>query len=174
MSARLAELCRENPFAFNATEEKLYFNNGPTYNPGCETCKHKVFLSFFFDGTNNKYRDLPAASKGSSNIARLFEACTGSPAEQQPSYGGRKSVAFFPPGIPASEMKFYRKVYIPGLGTAFPDVKDSVEWLKKTGGLAAALYGKERLRWALAQVINQVADVLGGIQWRMKRCESLS
>jgi hypothetical protein len=174
MSARLAECCRENPFDLVRSEQELYVNNLPIYELDPKTCKHEVFLSFFFDGTNNnKYRDLPAASKGASNIARLFEACQGHPAEQQPSYGGTESEPLLN-GLPASEANFYRKVYIPGLGTAFFDIDDPGEnlpWGKtsympyvgaKSRGLAMALYGEGRIRWALTQVINQVALALGG------------
>ena len=155
MSAKLAEICRDNPLELVGTEKVIADNN--LKPPPDYLCKRDAFIGLFFDGTNNnKYRDLPKA--GASNVARLFEAYIASPAPQAPTYGGAANKTLRPPpeklangelapgSILSEDFVYYRKIYIPGLGTAFKEINDSGDSKNaflgdKTRGLAMALWG---------------------------------
>ncbi len=83
MKVRLAEPCRPNPLAPTNTEREFARSLNPPAFP-CKDdpapCNQEIFLSFFFDGTNNnKYRDTP--NQAQSKVARPFEARVGSPCE---------------------------------------------------------------------------------------------
>lgn len=67
-----------------------------------------------------------------SNVGRLFEAYIASPATQSATYGGKPNKALPPPppakladgslapgSIEMADFPYYRKIDIPGLGTAF-------------------------------------------------------
>jgi hypothetical protein len=159
MSARLAELCRENYLTLK--EEELNQKVKGEDPIPAHLCQNDIFIGVFFDGTNNnKFRDLQGTS--ACNNARLFEAFLGKPAKHKATYGGKDHVARLD-GIPASAQNFYRKIYIPGLGTSFPEVNDKgVGIFDKTLGLAAANNGEERIRWAMIQVLNQLSLSLSG------------
>jgi hypothetical protein len=177
MSARLAEPCRPNYLKLER-EEIYKFDENKAPLCTTETCDHDIFIGVFFDGTNNnKYRDMQIGCTSSCNNARLFEAYKGHPATPQKAmYGGKESEAMLN-GLPDSEKSFHRKIYIPGLGTGFAEINDPGEKLSfwkrvqkgnvvslavndKTGGLAMALHGEARIRWALMQVLNQVSHSL--------------
>lgn len=163
MNIRFAESCRSDYLELQNVERKIEFSNADL--PPCQTCEQDIYLGFFFDGTNNnKYRD--AASFGHSNVARLYEVYPGTPAAQTaPKFSKtaageeRKAysdTAFFPSSVPASQKDYFRKVYIAGVGTPFPDVGDAGVGIQKTLGLAMALLGEARLDWAMLQLCNQV------------------
>jgi len=172
MSVELAGKCRDDHLQLTEEEKSERLNFLDEYDPK-KPCMHHVHIGLFFDGTNNnKYRDLPIHC--ASNVARLFEAFTGSPAKQEATYGGKPSVPLLV-GIPDNVKPYYRKIYIPGLGTAMPEADDPGENLgfiksygtflgDKTRGLAMALHGEGRIRWALLQTLNQVALALNGNQ----------
>jgi hypothetical protein len=176
MTARLAELCRDKHLGFNDKEFEIFSNNSRP--PATYLCQRDAYIGLFFDGTNNnKYRDLPGG--GASNVARLFEAFIASPAPQAATYGGKPNKPLAPPppvkladgslapgSIEMADFPYYRKIYIPGLGTAFKEINDSGDNCgaiggDKTRGLAMALWGEDRIRWALIQVILQVAAMFG-------------
>ena len=125
MGVYLAEECKDTHLKLSKEEEFERRSSLDDYDPK-KPCMHHVHIGLFFDGTNNnKYRDLP--NNGASNVARLFEAYTGSPAKQQATYGGRLSKPLLV-GIPENVIKsYYRKIYIPGLGTAMPEADDPGE-----------------------------------------------
>ena len=89
-----------------------------------QTCNQTLWFSFFFDGTGNNL----AADAGTlkhSNVAKLYRVH----AENDRING------------------IYR-VYVPGVGTYFKEVRDPGG---TTLGLGAGAFGEERLDWALAQ-----------------------
>lgn len=117
----------------------------PIGNPAA-SCNTNLFFGFFFDGTRNNY-DQCKQNEGYSNVARLYTA--------YPGLGV--------PGVPAQadeaewpdkdQYPHFFRVYLPGVGTPFDKVGDDggSMW-----GPAAALYGHERIVWALAQAVNCV------------------
>ena len=81
MSVYLAEECKDNYLQLTEEEDRGRLNFLDEYDPK-KPCMHHVHIGLFFDGTNNnKYRDLP--NHCASNVARLFEAFTGTPAKQE-------------------------------------------------------------------------------------------
>ncbi|BBP00022.1 T6SS phospholipase effector Tle1-like catalytic domain-containing protein [Sulfuriferula nivalis] len=94
-------------------------------------CSGQVHVGMFFDGTgNNKtadYDDLPPEKRKHSNIVKLFHA------------------------YPDAPDRGYIANYIPGVGTAFPEIGE-----KSTSamGSAAAAGGAARIIWGLLQVVN--------------------
>jgi hypothetical protein len=129
-------------------------------------CEEDIFLGFFFDGTNNnKYRDTPAFA--SSNIARLYEVYPGHPTVAQLQLGEVGTpTPDLPPAWPnrvaAEARPYYRKTYVPGVGTPFIELGDSGTETDETLGLAMAAHGQARIDWALLQVGNHVAAALLG------------
>ena len=172
MNARFAETCRTNPLDFSDAEFPIYLSNfkdGRSDKDLLLKCEQDIYIGVFFDGTNNnKYRDTTSFSQ--SNVARLYEVYPGTPAAQKPPKfkprilpnGSAQErpvtpdVPFKPSSVPADEFPYYRKMYIPGVGTPMPDVKDSGTGMARTGGLVAATLGQVRLNWAMLQLINQV------------------
>ncbi|WP_166642297.1 T6SS phospholipase effector Tle1-like catalytic domain-containing protein [Paludibacterium purpuratum] len=119
----------------------------PPKNPAA-SCNYNLFFGFFFDGTGNNYDQCmknPDMKEGFTNVARLYDA-----------YPGRSV-----PGIlDAStdwqhDADFYRhffRVYVPGLGTPFPQIQDEGGPL----GLGTGRYGQRRILWGLVQAINHL------------------
>ncbi|RQO76005.1 DUF2235 domain-containing protein [Aquitalea sp. FJL05] len=143
--------CSRNVF-FSADDEiKLRGWEARELPPICTptaSCDANLFFGFFFDGTRNNY-NLCQSNDGFSNVARLYDC-----------YPGRSV-----PGVITSETKWenvetdyphFFKVYIPGVGTPFPQVKDSGQGRDAAMGAAMALYGHERIVWGLMQAINNV------------------
>lgn len=181
MTARFAEALsiRPNPLELIGPEIKTSSKNLGALN--CLTCEQDIFLGFFFDGTNNnKYYATDAF--GHSNVARLYEVYAGkstanvlAPNEneikvnklpsrrpnEQPSLRPDEP-AEWPQGVEPSEKCYYRKTYIPGVGTPFEELGDKNGWTANKGGEAMALYGEERINWALLQVSNHIHQALFG------------
>ncbi len=115
-------------------------------DPTTLACSGQVFVGLFFDGTgNNKMNDYTApkvkvngveqdgteADRKHSNVVRLFQAFPES---------GRRGVTG------------YYGYYIPGVGTPFPEIKD-------TGGMLGSGFawdGEPRVIWGLIQIFNAV------------------
>ena len=137
MNARFAEPCRDKPLNLIGSEldaERASILDNRTDEQLRMTCQRDLYLGVFFDGTNNnKYRDL--SNDCGSNIARLFEAFIGSPSAEIPSYGGTPSKPLKSKTVLPQDFPFYHKIYIPGLGTACPEVCDKGEGGDKTRGL---------------------------------------
>lgn len=122
----------------------------PLCQPG-KSCENNLFMGFFFDGTRNNYALSEESGKHThSNVARLYDA-----------YPGRRiapaRVIQATPQWP-NEAAFnnYLRIYTPGVGTPFDEIKDSGEHLDATMGAATARWGERRLVWALCQAINAV------------------
>jgi hypothetical protein len=172
MNVRFAEPCRSEPLDFFDPERKVLtdsYLDGCTQKEMALTCHKDIFIGVFFDGTNNnKYRDTPNFSH--SNVARLYEVYAGTNAAQKaPTLkpkvkpdGSKEPRLIFPDEpfkadfILPEDLPYYRKIYVPGLGTPMPDARDSGTGAQKAGGLAMALLSKVRLDWALLQLVNQV------------------
>lgn len=100
------------------------------------SCSGAVFLGVFFDGTgNNLEADLTAHKH--SNVVRLWLAHRDNETEGSDS------------------KSFYRKEYIAGVGTKFPQAgeTESTGW-KALLGKSSAYGGEARIYWGLIQSIN--------------------
>lgn len=95
------------------------------------SCSGQVYVGIFFDGTGNNmkadYETPPPEKRKHSNIVRLFQCHPNQPKEGKFRY------------------------YIPGVGTAFPEIGETGE---STLGAAAAAGGEQRIVWALLDLIN--------------------
>ncbi|CRL66254.1 T6SS phospholipase effector Tle1-like catalytic domain-containing protein [Proteus vulgaris] len=97
-------------------------------------CCRNLHISFFFDGTNNNRKaDMAAEPKTATNITRLFEV-TNEDSEDK-----------------AKKDREYFKYYMPGVGTAFPEI---AEYNFTTTGLKYATGGENRINWALLMLAN--------------------
>lgn len=113
-------------------------------------CQGQLHVNIFFDGTGNnrdwngvfvnnppKTRSLHTqlVRNGHSNVARLYDA-----SHHEPENG-------------------LFSIYIPGVGTPFPDVNDNSQEGSSLGA-GAALYGADRIHWAILQIMNAVHQYL--------------
>lgn len=100
------------------------------------SCTTTAFLGMFFDGTgNNRDDDLPQNKQ--SNVVRLWMSHRDSEDKR------------------ASPSVFFRKEYVPGVGTPFPIVGETErESWKAKAGKAAAHGGQARIFWGLLQTLN--------------------
>jgi len=116
---------------------------GKQSTPTDKPCQQQLAISFFFDGTGNN-KDVDAPKYKTSNVARLFSA-----------HIDERVFGIVP-------------LYIPGVGTSFPEVGDKGGTL----GDALALGGKKRIDFAMmrfderlkgveAQATNPVNKIIG-------------
>ncbi|MCC2955839.1 DUF2235 domain-containing protein [Massilia sp. IC2-477] len=112
------------------------------------SCDTNLFFGFFFDGTGNNYIAAEKA-KDHSNIARLYDCFPGM------SVPGVLPKSAEWTNKPAEHKHFFR-VYIPGVGTEFPQVKDHGAGTDRLLGNGTGCWGERRIVWALAQAINNV------------------
>lgn len=98
------------------------------------SCASQLFVGMFFDGTGNNreedYVKSPVDQRKHSNIVRLFHAH-----RYDPETG-------------------YFRIYIPGVGTPFPEIGDDNKYWGPNRGAAAGEKGQERIIWALLQLLN--------------------
>lgn len=105
-------------------------NGVPT--KGAPPCQRFVKIGLFFDGTNNnRDRDMPV--QGHTNVVKLFNA--------------HKDVD----GEGPLEAPAHYRIYIPGLGTRFPENR---EWRESQEGKAFGKGGQARILYALLEVYN--------------------
>lgn len=101
-------------------------------------CKQVIFISIFFDGTNNNiYRDHP--KKAHSNIACLFLAHRDEPRNGIFSH------------------------YIQGVGTAFSRVGEVTE---DPDGKSQGAGGEARIHYGMVQVFNSIHNAVNGRNFR--------
>ena len=98
-------------------------------------CSGQVFAGIFFDGTGNNrkidYEDPAPDKRKHTNIVRIFHT------------------------FPLPEIKpGHFRIYIPGVGTAFPEIDDPGKSWEATAGSASAWKGEHRIAWALIQLLN--------------------
>ena len=148
MNVRFAEPLRDKPLELVGKEIEIA--DKAMDRPLPHLCQADINIGVFFDGTNNnKFRDTPHYSH--SNVARLYEAYIGTPAQQQPPVlqpavkGARREQRaifadekFQPAGFDATEFARHRKIYVPEVGTPFPHVGDTGYGVNKPLGLAVA------------------------------------
>ena len=107
-------------------------------------CQGQIHVNIFFDGTGNnrdwngtfvtgkkRSTQTQLQRNGHSNVARLYDVRLN---EQENGFFG---------------------YYVPGVGTPFPEVDDNNQEGDTAGG-AAALYGADRINWAVLQIFNAV------------------
>lgn len=98
------------------------------------TCSGQVFVGIFFDGTGNNLQadyDFPPPDKRKhTNIVKLFQAYRFEPARGCFS------------------------VYMPGVGTPFPEIGDTNKYTWKNWGSIAAERGEHRIIWSFLQLLN--------------------
>ena len=115
-----------------------------------DSCKTNLFFGFFMDGTRNNYlKSLEKKNHTETNIVRLYSAFPGQsvpgllPADTDWNYK-------------KDEFKNYFRVYTPGVGTEFGQVRDSGKGLDRIRGNASGALGERRIIWTLVQAINNV------------------
>jgi uncharacterized protein (DUF2235 family) len=102
----------------------------PSHVNDAAKCEVNINVGIFFDGTNNnRKRDAPKL--GHTNIARLFNAYR------------------------EDETNGYFKIYIPGVGTEFPEINEQGE---SSLGSGFAIGCEERVLYALLQVLSAIND----------------
>lgn len=98
------------------------------------TCSGQVYVGIFFDGTGNNltedYTTPSVERRKHSNVVRLFHTFRDEP------------------------KKGYLRVYVPGVGTAFPEIGDDNSYLLANRGAAAGEKGGHRIIWGLMQLLN--------------------
>jgi hypothetical protein len=120
----------------------------PQLGKPSDGCKTNLFFGFFFDGTKKNYVKAEAG-KNHSNVARLYDC-----------YPGLSVPGVLPKSTdwlhePSRYTHFF-KVYVPGVSSPFPQVRDTGEGTDGTLGGAAGALGERRIIWALVQAINNV------------------
>jgi hypothetical protein len=128
-----------------ANEEREYIPN----NVSGKSCNTNLFFGFFFDGTKNNYT-LAEKTKEQSNVARLYDTF---PGQSVPDVLSKETEWTLDKDENFSN--FFR-VYVPGVASPFPDVKDSGKGLDQKRGAAMGWKGNDRIIWALIQAINNV------------------
>lgn len=123
--------------------------------PPAHTCRQKVSISVFFDGTGNNLKaDLPTLEH--SNVARLFRA------HMRPDdIGSDENI------IP---------IYVPGIGTLFPEIGDPgkgpIPFVDTHNGMGAV--GQKRLDWAFEQLELRIAKAEARAQNPTDKIEMIS
>jgi hypothetical protein len=121
----VAELPRRNSLA--AATQALE-NNARREQPP-QTCRQRLRLSFYFDGTGNN-RDADLRTNEHSNVARMYHAAKDD-----------------------SDKDGIYSFYIPGLGTYFMEIGDH----GGDAGNGFGLRGEDRLQWALKKLQERQA-----------------
>jgi hypothetical protein len=146
----------ETPFKreifFNEREENqlkgFQAREAPPICSPMNSCDTNLFFGFFFDGTGNNYI-AAEKTKDHSNIARLYDCF---PGMSVPGVLPKSTDWEYKP----AEHKHFLRVYVPGVGTEFPQVKDSGAGSDKVLGGGTGRWGERRIIWALVQAINNV------------------
>lgn len=113
------------------------------------TCSGQLYVGLFFDGTGNNrtedYEKPPVEQRKHSNVVRLFHTFLDEP------------------------KKGYFRVYVPGVGTPFPEIGDDNRYLFANRGAAAGEKGGHRIIWGLMQLLNAPHQyVTGGAELIVK------
>lgn len=116
-------------------------------------CQGKIHINVFFDGTGNNHdwegtftsgktrsTQTQRARNSHSNVVRLWDA-----AYEQPDSG-------------------MSSIYVPGVGTPFPEINDDGGFFELTAGAAAGRKGADRINYAIVQIYNEIARYSRGTQ----------
>ena len=112
------------------------------------SCETNLFFGLFFDGTRNNYLDAETGNDH-SNVARLYDCF---PGRGVPGVLPSSTDWKFKP----EHYKHFFKVYVPGVGSAFPDISDSGTGFDRIMGGSSGRWGERRILWALVQAINSL------------------
>lgn len=175
------------------TYRKSLQPRNPRDAKGCpipECCSY-MHVGVFFDGTNNnKYFDTGTFSH--SNVSRLYDVFPGGGVTTRSDTLTHSVKVFNPkegleedkmrteqtvsadhdplyhnePPIEASDRRFFRKIYVPGVGTPFRAVGDKNETSllpmaysdDNRAGEALGAFGDERILWAMLQTISLLME----------------
>jgi len=146
LKTRMACMAQSSCYAEDALQ-RLSAVAQDTEPPGIPTCKGNLSIGLFFDGTgNNETKDygppggrkLPLEKRKHSNIVRLYHAF--------PDDAKNSSA------VMAKPVDQRHAIYIPGVGTPFPEIGDTGGTL----GSAAAWGGEPRILWGLIQTLNTI------------------
>jgi hypothetical protein len=112
----------------------------------CGKCPQTVWINVFFDGTGNNFREdgmfYSTEKSKQSNIAKL---------------------AFFAWQEHTTDIftqnmaKASYRIYVPGVGTPFPEIGDA-GWASEKLGNVFSWYGDERLNWTMERLKQAVAN----------------
>ena len=120
----------------------------PSDKPSCEG---QVFVGLFFDGTGNNMDIDYFGGDGSKTLGQGRSALP-------PEKRKHTNVVKLYQAYPYQPQKGYLSIYLPGVGTPFPEVGDTNTSLKKSWlpnlGSAVAEMGEHRILWALLQLLN--------------------
>ncbi|GAA0344374.1 DUF2235 domain-containing protein [Morganella psychrotolerans] len=148
---KLSRLQIENNYKLRQKEKKRLHEdiNSKHQTRMLPPCCKTLYISFFFDGTNNnKHNDLDIAKPlHPTNIARLFEA----------TYADENNTQI--------KEREYFKHYIPGVGTSFPEIQ---EYDYSGRGLAFATGGENRINWALLMFVDSLCVSAGEEKLELK------
>ena len=118
--------------------------------PQSPECQGDLHIGVFFDGTGNNIKDdygeqgkpKPFLARKHSNVARLYNIFP----DEELDYRKDK---------PAHDKHQFRRIYVPGPGTAFPEISEEKP---ATMGGGAGAGGEPRILWAMIQVLNMVHE----------------
>lgn len=107
-------------------------------------CSGQIYVGIFFDGTGNNeevdfLRVKASSDEKHSNVVRLYHS--------------------YPPNIQRGTDRYYR-FYVPGVGTAFPEIGDGGGTL----GTGMSWNGEPRLIWGITRLFNAVSLYVSGKQ----------
>jgi hypothetical protein len=112
-------------------------------------CEGQIFAGIFFDGTGN---NMDVDYYGGDGSKTLGEGRAPLPPEKRKHTNVVKLYQAFP----RENEKGYFRIYIPGVGTPFPEIGDDNKFLYSNAnvGSIAGEKGEHRILWALLQLLN--------------------
>lgn len=112
-------------------------------------CDKTIHVGIFFDGTNNnKKRDQEDVLVPKDKDGRPLEGVKG-----DPNKCSHSNVVVLHDAYRSATEEGYYRFYIPGVGTAFPEIGEPSE---SDEGKAYGKGGDARINWALIQLINAI------------------
>ncbi|MQA18163.1 T6SS phospholipase effector Tle1-like catalytic domain-containing protein [Rugamonas rivuli] len=133
---RLTDLSKDEKAARNIYRSQL---NKIEMTADLADCRKPVWISCFFDGTGNNFKEdgngkLNSDVEKYSNVAKLAKFAHPDEDAAKRTYG----------------------LYAPGVGTPFPAVGDSGKGIDQAAGMASAAKGQARITWMLQQFKTRV------------------
>ena len=114
-------------------------------SPNKTECQGNISIGIFFDGTGNNfdwiqdgYSKTQRMRNKHSNVARLWDSHL-----ENPQQG-------------------YFKVYVPGVGTPFDQIGDTLALRYENAGNGFAYMGSERINWGITSLLNSIHLYLTG------------
>ena len=129
---RLTDITKNERFARSVVRTRL---GKVTMTKDLTACRKPVWISCFFDGTGNNYKDDGNGSLASTTV----------------KYSNVAKLGRFAHKAEDAEHQTYA-IYAPGVGTPFPEIGDSGGGIDKALGMASAAKGQARISWMLKQL----------------------